>query len=45
MDLEKFKYIINWKGLETVIQVKLFLEFANYCRRVACSIDKKSLFY
>ena len=33
MDLKKIKAIINWQDLESVISLKLFLEFYNYYRR------------
>ena len=33
MDLKKIKAIIEWKDLESVIGLKLFLGFCNYYRR------------
>ena len=33
MDLKKIKAIINWKDLESVTGLRLFLEFCNYYRR------------
>jgi len=32
IDLKKVKCIVNWKDLKTIIQIKLFLGFANYYR-------------
>jgi len=33
INLKKIKAIVNWKELENVTQLRLFLGFYNYCRR------------
>ena len=34
IDLKKVKAIVNWQELENVIQLRLFLGFCNYYRRL-----------
>ena len=33
IDLKKIKAIINWQDLESIIDLKLFLEFYNYYKK------------
>jgi hypothetical protein len=33
MDLKKIKAIVNWKDLESIIGLRLFLKFYNYYHR------------
>ena len=33
IDLKKVQAIIDWQDLESVMGLKLFLGFCNYCRR------------
>ena len=45
MDLKKIKAIINWRDLDIIIGIKLFLRFCNYYRKfIIKQLDKAKLF-
>ena len=45
INLKKIKAIVNWQDLESIINLKSFLKFCNYCRRfITNQLSKIELF-
>ena len=45
INLKKIKAIINWQDLDSIIGLRLFLEFCNYYKKfIAKQLEKTELF-